>query len=460
MEPTQSYPLNYPVFEADQVLTKDDLNKLFDYLDSQQRLTRTRLIGMGIVCGLELRYDAANIAIGISKGCGITSWGYLVLQDDITLKYYRGYTIPDSVPTEDQYVPFTRGAGKAALYELLSAGEYNNINDKTAITALSAAPADFLQDKVVVLYIEMNEDNLKNCLTGDCDNKGIDMAMNLKRLLISRNDLLNVNGVNKIGAVTSADDLPDLFLPRINVPATALNDFNAIYTAYTSIFDTGISGNIIDQLSAALDKEYQFISPLLPDFTVSPFAQAKSILQKRLSDLQKNVPYGIQYYYDFIDDLIKAYNELKDKIRLLIFECCPDDNKFPLHLLLGQATVNTAGQQAAFRQYFIYSPLFSLQQDVIEEIRLLFRKIKVMMDNFFLPSPVSLATNTNLRLILGATGGSLPVKITPSRGGGAPLSRRAIPYYYQVDNNNPIYGTWNYAKTRAGKANQNLSYNA
>ena len=47
----------YPVFEANQVLTNAHLNDLFEYLDEQTRLTRANLIGIGIVCGLEMTFD-------------------------------------------------------------------------------------------------------------------------------------------------------------------------------------------------------------------------------------------------------------------------------------------------------------------------------------------------------------------------------------------------------------------
>lgn len=459
MGPTQTYPLNYPVFEADQVLTNDDLNQLFDYLDCQQRLTRTRLIGMGILCGLELSGDPSGAGIHISRGCGVTSWGYLVLQEAITLGYYRSYGVPTTVPTEDQYAPFTLGTGKATLYELLSEQEFNKLNDSSAVTALSDAPQGFVDDKVVVLYLELTEDNLKNCLTGDCDQKGIDVAITLKRLLISTADLSESAGGVATPPIGSPDGLPDLFMPRITLTSAAAADARGLYEAYGAIFDTSVTPNIIDLVADALQKTYLLVSPLLDAYPVSPFTQVKSILLKRLMDLKKNVPYAIQYYYDFIDDLLKAYDELKDRIREVIGACCPDDNKFPLHLLLGLPTLATT-PQAAYRQYFLYAPRDSGEQGVVAEIRQLFARIKVMIDNFFVPSPISPSTNTNLRVILSTRRNSLKVKITPSRIGTTPLSRRAIPYYYQIDDSNPIHKSWNYQKTRGGKANQNLSYNA
>ena len=64
-------PNEYLVFEADQVLTNDHLNQMFYYLDQQNRWTRNKLIGMGIVCGLNLVQHAG--VIEITKGCGITA---------------------------------------------------------------------------------------------------------------------------------------------------------------------------------------------------------------------------------------------------------------------------------------------------------------------------------------------------------------------------------------------------
>ena len=42
---------SYPVFESGQVLTSRHLNDLVEYLDEQDRLTRNKLVGIGIVCG-------------------------------------------------------------------------------------------------------------------------------------------------------------------------------------------------------------------------------------------------------------------------------------------------------------------------------------------------------------------------------------------------------------------------
>jgi hypothetical protein len=106
----------YIIFEPDQVLTNDHLNELFEYLDTQERLTRNKLIGIGIVCGLEIDYQTNSILI--SKGCGVTSKGYLIVQEETAYTQYISYTLP----ANPLYSPFIRqSTGKQYdLWRLLS----------------------------------------------------------------------------------------------------------------------------------------------------------------------------------------------------------------------------------------------------------------------------------------------------------------------------------------------------
>ena len=91
MNPTE---VTYPVFEANQVLTNAHLNDLFEYLDEQTRLTRSNLIGIGIACGLEVTFEAPG-TVHLSKGCGVTSQGYLIVEpDDLDLAFVRSYKLP------------------------------------------------------------------------------------------------------------------------------------------------------------------------------------------------------------------------------------------------------------------------------------------------------------------------------------------------------------------------------
>src|SRR6266536_3569922 len=93
----------YIVFQPDQVLTNAHLNQLFHYLDLQNRLTRTKLIGMGIVCGFELEVTLSQSLISsikIHKGCGITSQGYLISDCNDRDYCYAVPYIPPSFPPD------------------------------------------------------------------------------------------------------------------------------------------------------------------------------------------------------------------------------------------------------------------------------------------------------------------------------------------------------------------------
>ena len=156
MIPTRT---DYPVFEANQVLTNEHLNGLLTYLDEQNRLTRVTLHGIGVGCGLEVRVTGDTITI--TKGYGVTSEGYLAFvgTEDFVADRYKVYTVPNDVGDEiflsDAY----------GFLELLDKGH----NDYDAGAALTAP---ILQGKIVLLFVELLEENLKNCSPNSCDDKG------------------------------------------------------------------------------------------------------------------------------------------------------------------------------------------------------------------------------------------------------------------------------------------------
>lgn len=279
--------LSYPVYAADQVLTSDDLNASFEYLDQQDQWSRIYLLGMGICCGFELSVDLTNFVINVSGGSGITSLGYLVFGAPIPLTYYQAYTVPTSVNTADQYAPF-QSTNTTTLFQLQSAAYVSNLSatDQAKWTLLSAGGTLFLTGKRVVVYLELSEDQGQSCLTGNCDGPGATMNATLRYLLVT--DPMSSSNANiNIGSILSASELPDLYLPRFCVPATALSDFTSIYNAYNTIFDTSTIGNTISQISGALQNLYTFLSPILTSYTTSPFTNVQTSLTTILAGIQK-----------------------------------------------------------------------------------------------------------------------------------------------------------------------------
>ncbi len=139
----------FPKFVPDQLLTSEDLNKVFGYLDEQNRITRTNLVGIGIVCGLQLQVNNAQSTVTITKGCGVTSQGYLIAVETTGYTLFRKY----DVETPRAYEKFKKTVGSAVIpidvWELREAGS----------TETDTAPIDatFLKDKAILLFVELKE---------------------------------------------------------------------------------------------------------------------------------------------------------------------------------------------------------------------------------------------------------------------------------------------------------------
>ncbi len=424
---------NYPVFVADQVLTADHLNEIVNYLEEQERLTRNKLIGIGIVCGLELKVSAAQI--DISKGCGITSEGYLIVQDSLSLTHYQPYEVPadffpkykpvyDEVTSVNDSVEWTK-------YELLTKVQSLDTNNPIALTSA------FLQNKIVVLLLEMRESPLKNCVDTDCDDKGDKVQFSVKPLLVDKNDISAfLKSLQKESSETEPVLLP-IQLKRYNVPVTSLDSSYTVLNAFVNIMDD----ETLKTLADALNYCYIHYKSILPDEPVNPFTNNAFTLNnlKGMRDFAKGInAIGFQYLYDWMDDLIKAYYEFKNKVFEVQTICCPDGGLFPLHLMLGEASLGTSIEiHSSYRNYLISSPLLNNESEKLAEVQLLFKRMKLMLKNYTLPPLTA------------------PLKITPSKYPDRPLSERAIPYYYIPFS---LHGCWNWDKTRKGNAWSNLSY--
>ncbi len=459
MEPIQN---SYPVFVANQVLTSRHLNEIFDYLDEQERLTRANLIGIGIVCGLELTTNVAdgNTTIRVSKGCGITSQGYLVVvpEEGMTLVSFKSdYLIPDELDYPEFRNPETRI--QYPLWELFPAGEPGTV-------ALgSDSNNSFLDDKAMLLFLELKKSSLRNCSPQNCDDKGSEVTASLKPLLIGVDDLEKIiKAANSLDSgLTSSDlesalleklKLPDIPLPRFNVVNTSPATSNDIFAAFLNIFNTNeLARSTANALSAA----YQAFKPFLQDsYGNDPFG----VFKKTFSFLDQSPTATdqvtfLQYYYDFFDDLLRAYDEFRWKGVELLCACCPSAGLFPRHLMLGLLHPEKATHPGSYRQNYLVSPAVDACSGRSKELLQLFRRL-VEMTHCFTHTP-GLLPQLNSRTYK-ALNVDPQISITPTFFGDKPLSGKAIPYYYQHNGTPPLYQLWNNEKTRRNRANQNLSY--
>lgn len=458
----QATQFKYPVFEANQVLTSAHLNQGYNYLDEQERLTRANLIGIGIVCGLEIRLEAAAATIHLTKGCGISSEGYLILEpQDVALTLYRKYTLPPDLPYPVFHYrdPVTNEDTPYDLWELFPAGE-------PGTTALNN-PANFLHDKAVMLFLELRKEGLRNCSPNNCNDKGAEVTATVRRLLIRVQDLVKLLAREHElpGSSTPADlegllsarlNLPELRLPRYDVPNTGPATSQQVLAAY---FTTLSQARLVPGIQAALTAAYQAFRPVLADlYPQDPFrnfSASFAFFDQAVANPSLPTPAQVrflQYYYDLFDDLLKAYGDICRQGVELLCACCPDADLFPRHLHLGLLDATQVPDAAIYRHRFLPSAATSNCGEKTRELVALCQRLVEMIAQFTVEPPLPALPANALT--------DAQIRITPSQLADVPVAGKAIPYYYRQSGSPPLYRVWDPVKTRRRRAHLNLSYRA
>ena len=433
---------DYPKFVADQVLTSDNLNDLFGYLDEQGRMTRTNLSGIGIVCGLEVKTAADGSSITIIKGVGVTSSGYLVSVPEVTYTK-RTTAIFDAVKC-GYYSKFVNIAAKTQKFDLWELKQEAEAEGTTLLNSSFLSTGE----KIVLIFVELLEENNKNCDPNSCDDKGVNVTVNFRPLLVEK---VNVAALlNGAGAVANAWlNLPEISIRRFDVTATPMYECVNIFNAYKKILDN----TFLTKTQTGLTQAYNVLQPLLVDeFPTNPFATLANDY-KFLHDgtISADQLLAMQYYYDLFSDLLQAYKEFRETGINVIGMCCPDDI-FPRHLLLDLAIPDASAQTSTYRHYFIPSPILSNEQKLIGDLKILFKKLTLLTEKFSVPLPAINGTNKVI---------DSNIRITPSLLADVPFSTKSIPYYYNITNaSDTLLKNWSPEKLVWGKTKRNLSYHA
>ncbi len=448
---------SYPLFETNQVLTSRHLNQIFDYLNEQERLTRANLIGIGIECGLEIRLETNgdNKIIHLSKGCGVGSAGYILIEpDDVPFVSYQKYTLP----VELDYPQFKYESGgksvQYSLWELFPDGEPNTI--------LLGKEKGFLDNKAVILFLELKSEGLRNCSPNNCDDKGNEVTATVRRLLIGIDHLSAIIAkANQIGTEYTATDLesallfrlnlPDLRLPRYSVPNTLPISSNNVLAAFHAVFQKNkLATNTAEALSAAYKAFLPLVNEIFPGDPFADFTEKFGFLDG-VPTSTSQVRF-LPYYFDFFDDLIQAYEEFRWKGAGLMCACCPPEELFPRHLMLGLLGADLVKSPGIYRHDFLSSPAIKGCEERKAEVVQLFRRLVEMADSFTNnPTPPEFKNLEVARKFV-------PVRITPSKLADVPISEKAIPYYYLQNGVPPLFQLWNVEKSRRNRANQNLGF--
>ncbi|MEW7277047.1 Hint domain-containing protein [Aquimarina sp. 2201CG1-2-11] len=426
----------YRKFEQGQYVEHTQFNEFLDSFEDQDRLSRVLLSGVGVTCGLEptvIRNRRTNqaIAVELSQGSGVTTDGDLLTlikpQKDQkiievikeTYQYYQDYD-----NHKVRYAPFHKDDGsQIELTELLTTPSKTKIAKNGAIVDESS----IIENKYLILYLESYEKDARPCKGVDCDNHGIEKVTNLRVLVTNQDGIDHIVASDTIYLEKDPRHLyarlTEIALKR-PVISKYTDNIGIIRKLYLAIFrDQSIQQQITNNFKHITDF-----------FKKENALDDTSILNVTEAFLKASEPYGFQYCYTFIKDLIDTYNEIKALIPKLTTVCFPNFNAFPKHIMLGNLDQDN---KLNYRHSFYHSPIED-EQHILDQIELLINRF-----------------NDQIRRFSNFDSEEVIIKITPSDI-RTRLSDKAIPFYYKA--NRELRSYWDFDKTKNRIPQNNLSY--
>lgn len=415
-------------FNDDQVLTAGQLNQLIGHFDREDRLTRTRGLGIGIICGLEVGGNGATIEL--SKGAAITSSGDLLhVPADRSFTHFQPVQDENTIASEDGNMRVLKLGDETVpvpMMRLLEASQPGAF----PLADLGSR----LSDYVVVLFIDSHLKEPENCTDTNCDNAGITQVNDLLVMLIPKQHLLRAENSPNLRR-----SLPKAFVHNVDLAGGTLNNVQELINRY----ETAVAASHDSISQALLQIEERFPSLLAATFSGDA---PVGLWRRRLRDVstrQNNTP-QIQYVYAFFQDIADAVNELWDAIADIPGACMPAHDLFPKYIMAGEA-FKTSGQRFAdYRHYFMEAPILNRGERRNQLPSFLLRRIDYMFAGF---TAVPQVANT-----------VAAIRISPSRKTTAQLGLRAIPFYYNISQEAPLHHFWNYEKSGLGMEDTNHGY--
>jgi hypothetical protein len=435
-----------PEFESRQVLTSDELNWLTSYLDSQNRLSRRMLIGCGLIGGLQVKLD--NNSIQITNGLAITSAGHIVkLQHQNNITTYtklKPYTqnekdklafpyLCDIDETQQNYV---KSVDIPSVYFPGFTDEVFELFEDT-VNNVPLIEANKVKGKIVMLFAEIIQKELKDCEDDNCQERGKKYIFNTRILLISQQDAVKLLNKQYHNTTTSAEDISKKAFPWLHLPG--LNILKPVYSGLSSSLSEQIisqeyvrcisdfQNNLPENIDDALTNLGHFC--FVVQSSVSFGKSLKQFISKYVTASNNKSPFLMQLVYDFLWKAVQAYQELQLEVQGLRAQIFTDVEAFPNHILLGLAesknddfdhTVSVTDK--IFRTSF-FSRLTQTEQAVLNrKIGILLNRIKRLTESF------DDKVFTDAREIRLTAGGNIIHS----------LSQQAVPYYLKT----AIASTW------------------
>ncbi len=439
----------YDRFVPDQVLTHHNLNKIIDYFEDQDRLSRVNTIGVGIGCGLDFFVETDennNTVIKVNSGVGITTDGDLVIvntsKSEQKAYEFRYYTNPF----------FNRA--DYARFNGLNISEIHTQEGAELLTGEQPLSSfSNLGSQYLLVYVENYNENPGICSGSGCDDTGEHIYANLKFLLTDKAgfDALTAEDMDSIYYYKKMrsfyDTLPELSVTRPILKSSNTKTHDAIYT----LFKTSIeSNNVVKKLQESFIKIIEKLDNRLNVKRFDITTQNVTDRFDKLITIGSFPALDIQYKFDFLKDLIETYNEIRCLLLHINADCVPNTTAFPKHLLLG--AINEANREFTRHEFYPSHMVDQDDENLLHTLSLIIRFYN-QLDQYQIPASGSLTVNG---LPNSNAFKNVSIKITPSKDYAHLLSNRSIPYYYKTQSN--LVKNWNFKDIVNRRATAQLGY--
>lgn len=418
-------------FEDNQVLTASHLNTVVDFLDRRDRMTRTKLLGTGIVCGLEVKFNNANKTITITKGSAVTSDGDLLhIDQNTTFSHTKAFE-----DKKAQYELFQNGSTQVPLFQLFTA---ESKEEKIHSLRGQNNPIKNMSDMVLVLYLNSFLEAPEDCTEVDCENQGMRQRAKLIPLLVAKSDLDLVDQK----PANPYFSLPEVNIQRVNFhQSTITHEENLLGRFRTAIQMS--SPNLISAILATCgNKQGDFLRNLISEIYPNPASVWRSSLNAIFQNIKINDRADVLYVYNFMKDLREAYHEFKESIFELWTECCPPANLHPKHIKVSEILLENENIPPLYRHHFCESPILNQSSQKVKKSQFFHQRLNAMIEHFEVPN------NQNS-----------DIRITPSKSGNVLLGDKSIPYYYNAKNFT-LNQFWSFEKMVRNQFSSILSFRA
>ena len=485
----------YPHFEPNQVLSSRHLNDLRDFLDRQNRYTRSKLIGTGIVSGFS--FSVNDTAIILQNGVGVTSQGFLInnMQGDIVedgaaeefqafshVRIVNNYdpfksitnvlnasyvelkskaqAIQDGLDEDDPFpvgnIPEGEIPDAPVMWELFTTEQADG--DTTGMELLTDQESEFLAGKVLLVYQEQVVTELKSCFSNTCDDKGSERSYRLRYLLLREFDAQIL--FHKEYPVDVLDPyrtplLPGLKLPQYRFPNPIPNT-EAIFQSFRQLLS-----NYLPTLRQTLEDMYRVVwslgtTHLGASYGTNPITEAFDAANWSADGFNGDV-YTTHHVYDLVRVLTTAYMEIRLKLYdMLTNQAQYFHRQFSDFIMVGQTTAflpeeanpgNLLGRALHynFRHHFQSARQESTTNHHRDELLSMFGRITALIRQADQPLfEQEVNPNNN------------PVRLTPTMAHDEALGEQSLPFYLSFSDQ--VRALWNAEATREQRAHQLLSF--